>query len=177
MSEARQILPEEEQEEQLQEVACFDDSSAEYLMRRRREAIEQYDRMAAWYELNLKKAAEIRDNTIAWAERGLRSFLDVAPVKKTKTQISYELPSGKLVLKVQEPEYIRDDSALVPWMKQNGMDGMVKVKESANWAELKKQLKEGPDGTMVTEDGEIVPGVKAEHREPKFTVTMNEKIK
>ena len=177
MSEARQILPEEEQEEQLQEVACFDDSSAEYLLRRIREANEQYERMAAWYEFNLNKAKEIRDNTVAWAERGLRSFLDVAPVKKTKTQISYELPGGKLVLKAQAPEYTRDDDTLVPWLKKNGLTEMVKVKESANWVELKKQLKEGPDGTMVTEDGEIVPGVKAEQREPKFTVTLNEKIK
>lgn len=176
MSEARQIMQEEEQEE-LHEVACFDDTSAEYLMRRIKEANEQYERMATWYEFNLKKAAEIRDNLVAWAERGLRSFLDVAPVKKSKTQISYELPSGKLVLKQQAPEYTRDDDALVPWLKENGMTEMVKVKESANWAELKKKLKEGPDGTMVTEDGEIVPGVKAEEREPKFTVTLNEKIK
>ena len=176
MSEAREILPEEEQEE-LQEVACFDDASAEYLLRRIREANDQYDRMADWYEHQLNKLREIRDNTIAWAERGLRSYLDMVPAKTTKTQISYDLPGGKLVLKVQAPEYERDEDALVPWLKGNGMTEMVKVKESANWAELKKTLKEGPDGTMITVDGEIVPGIKVIEREPKFTVTLKEKIK
>lgn len=176
MSEARNILPDEEQEE-LQEVACFDDASAEYLIRRIREANDQYDRMAEWYEFQLKKLREVRDNTVAWAERGLRSYLDMVPAKVTKTQISYDLPGGKLALKAQAPEYERDDEALVPWLKGNGMTEMVKIKESANWAELKKALKEGPEGTMITADGEIVPGVKVIEREPKFTVSLKEKIK
>lgn len=180
MSEARKIEEEIlEEDETLQEVACFDDSSAEYLLRRIREANEQYERMEAWYERQLGKAKEIRDRTVAWAERGLRAYLEMIPAaKRTKTQISYELPGGKLTLKKQAPEYERDEAALVPWLKQNGLTDLVKVKESANWAELKKTLKEGPDGaSMVTEDGEIVPGVKVIQREPKFTADPIEKIK
>ena len=166
----------EEEEEELQEVACFDDAIATYLLRRIREANEQYDRMEAWYTEQLRKLAAIRDRTIAWAEHGLRSYLDMVPAKKTKTQISYELPNGKLVLKAQAPEYVRDDEKLVPWLKENKMEGFIKVKESANWAELKKTLKESPDGASVmTEDGEIVPGVTVEQREPKFQALPNMK--
>lgn len=168
--------PDFEEADELPEVACFDDASANYLLRRIREATEQYDKMEAWYAEQLRKLAAIRDRTIAWAEHGLRSYLEMVPAKKSKTQISYELPNGKLVLKAQAPEYVRDDEALVPWLKKNKMDSFIKVKESANWAELKKTLKESPDGTAVmTEDGEIVPGVKVEQREMKFQAIPNMK--
>ena len=178
MSEARKLNDEELQEEQLEEVACLDDSSAEYLLGRIREANEQFDKLEAWYALQLGKAMAVRDRTIAWAERGLKAYLEMIPAaNRTKTQISYELPGGKLLLKAQAPEYERDEAALVPWMKKNGMTELVKVKESANWAELKKTLKEGPDGTMVTGDGEIVPGIKVIQREPKFTATPTDKRK
>ena len=50
---------------------------------------------------------------------------------------------------------------------------MVKTKESADWKELKKELKVAPDGkSMVTADGEIVPGITVIEREPKFTVSV-----
>lgn len=173
MSELRNELPEEELEEEEQEVAVLDDASAEMLLDRIRWADEQYARMEAWYAKQLEKAKAIHDRTVAWAERGLRSYLDVVPVKRTKTQISYELPGGKLVLKAQAPKFTPNDAELVPWLKQNGLTDLVKVKEEANWAELKKLLKEMPDGAgVMTEDGEIVPGVKVEPREPKFTVTL-----
>ena len=51
------------------------------------------------------------------------------------------------------------------------MPEMVKVKKTSNWAELKKVLKDNGE-TMVTEDGEIVPGITVEHRLPKFSVTV-----
>ena len=177
MSEARKIENEEELEEreELEEVACFDDDSAEYLLRRIREANAQYERMESWYDMQLKKCAEIRDRTVAWAERGLRYYLEVNPAaKKTKTQLSYELPGGKLVLKAQQPEYERDEEKLVAWLKKNDLGGMVKVKETANWAELKKTLKADGD-CMVTTDGEVVPGIKVIEREPKFTATPTDK--
>ena len=170
MSELADEIFEENEEE---EVAVLDDASAEMLLDRIRWANKQYERMEAWYTKQLEKAAEIRDRTIGWAERGLRAYLDMVPVKKSKTQISYELPGGKLVLKDQGPKFDTKDEELVPWLKKNGMIGMVKVKEEANWAELKKLLQKTPDGKgMMTEDGEIVPGIKVEERGPKFTVSL-----
>lgn len=176
MSEAKVLNQDEairEEEDELQEVAVFDDASAEYLLKRIREANAQYERMEAWFDLQKAKAKEIRDNTVAWAERGLRAYLDMVPAKKSATQISYELPGGKLVLKQQQPKFDTKDEELVPWLKANKLTDMIQVKEEAKWGELKKTLKIGPDGKcMVTEDGEVVPGVKVEPRDPKFTVTL-----
>ena len=169
MSEARKI---ELDEEDLQEVAIFDDDSAEYMLRRIREATEQYERMEAWYTHQLEKCREVRDRTVAWAENNLRGYLDMVPAKATKTQRSYELPGGKLVLKHQAPKFETKDEELVPWLKANRPE-LVKIKESSDWENLKKELKISPEGTsMVTEDGEIVPGITVTPREDKFTVTI-----
>ena len=95
---------------------------------------------------------------------------------EAKTQISYKLQGGSLVLKEQQPKYDTDDAELVPWLKQNGLAEFVKVKEEANWAELKKTLTIGPDmKTMITGDGEIVPGIKVETRLPKFEAKPGKK--
>ena len=173
MSEAAKDLELEEEEVMPEEVPVLDDSDAEYLLTRIRQANEQYEKMAAWYAHMTEKAAEVRDRTVQWAERNLRTYFASVPTKKTKTQMSYELPSGKLVLKHQEPKYETKDEELVPWLKRNQMNSLVKVKESADWANLKKELKLSPDGkAMVTADGEVVPGVTVTERDDKFVVTL-----
>ena len=90
----------------------------------------------------------------------------MAEEKKSKLWMK----SGKLVLKDQAPEYPRDEDALVGWLEKNGMGGYVKITKKSDWAALKKVLKENGE-SMVTEDGEIVPGIRVEHRLPKFTAT------
>lgn len=171
MSEAKELQLEETEE--LEEVAILDDASAEMMLGRIRAANEQYEKMEAWYAFQLGKAKAIRDRTVEWAERSLQGYFDMVPTKNAKTQRSYELPSGKLTLKAQQPEYERDDETLVTWLKENGLSEMIKIKETANWSELKKTLRESPDGTtMMTTDGEIVPGIKVTQRDPKFTVTL-----
>lgn len=179
MSEARKYEQEdlnEDQEEVLEEVAVLDDASAEYMLRRIREAEDQYERMEAWYENQKAKAKQLRDRTVGWAMRGLRSYLDMVPTKNGKTQRSYELPGGKIVVKAQEPKYDQDDKELIPWLKQNKMTDMIRIKEESNWKELKNQLKLAPDGkSMVTADGEIVPGVKVTQRGEKMTISQQGK--
>lgn len=163
----------EEEEEQLEEVVVLDDASAQYLLNRIREANEQFDRMESWYAHQTQKAKDIRDRTVAWAERCLRGYFDMVPTKDTKTQRKYELPGGTLVLKAQQPKFEVNDAELVSWLKKNGMVEYVKVKESADWANIKKQVQLTPDGTAVmNEDGEILPGVTVEAREPVFQVTV-----
>ena len=53
----------------------------------------------------------------------------MVPHKVTKTQESYALPSGKLVLKEQKPEWVHDDTQLLPWVKAN-LPEMIRTKES-----------------------------------------------
>lgn len=173
MSELRAYEQDEELEQlEGQEVPMLDDMDAEYMLAIIRQADADFQKMESWYTHMIAKAKEVRDRKVAWAESNLRSYFDIVPTKATKTQKSYELPSGKMVLKHQEPKFDTNDETLVPWLKANRPE-LVKIKESSDWANLKKELKASPDGmSMVTEDGEIVPGITVTPREDKFTVTL-----
>lgn len=173
MSELRAYTPDEELEElEGQEVPMLDDMDAEYMLTLIRQADAEYQKMESWYAHMVEKARDKRDRKVAWAENNLRAYFDIVPAKVTKTQKTYDLPSGKLVLKHQEPKYETKDEELVPWLKANRPE-LVKTKESSDWANLKKELAVSPDGTaMVTKDGEIVPGITVTQREDKFSVTL-----
>ena len=173
MSELRAYEPDEELDQlEGQEIPMLDDMDAEYMLAMIRQADDEYQKMESWYAHMVEKAKEKRDRKVAWAESNLRAYFDIVPAKVTKTQKSYDLPSGKLVLKHQEPKYDTKDEELVPWLKANRPE-LVKIKESSDWANLKKELKVSPDGVaMVTDSGEIVPGITVTQREDKFSVTM-----
>ena len=164
-------MPNEILDEEEEQLAILDDASAEMLIRRIREANEEYDRMKAWYEIHLKRMKEKRDNTVAWAEGCLRRYFDLVPKNETKTQQSYQLPGAKLVLKNRAPEYDVDDSVLIPWLKADGWQEFIRVKETADWAKLKPLLKVSGTG-MVDDDGQVVPGITVTEREPEFQVVI-----
>ena len=168
---AREILEEEEEQDE-QEVAILDDASAGMMMRRIKDANEEYDRMESWYKAQMKRLREKRDATVAWAKGCLRAYFDLVPKKATKTQQSYQMMSGKLVMKQPGPEFDVNDEITVPWLKANGLEQFIKTKETVNWLELKKVLTVTPAG-MATEDGEIVPGITGTEREPEFTAGPN----
>lgn len=150
------------------------DKSAEWCIRKIREAQAEKQRWRDYYAEQQRKIDQEADGTISYFEALLADYFDSVPHKRTKTQESYQLPGGKLVRKQQAPEYQRDEAALLPWLKQNAPE-LVKVTESADWAALKKQIVIALDGeTVATEDGEIVPGVKAIQRPEVFLVEIKE---
>lgn len=176
MSEAR-ILDEQED---LRELAILDDASAEMVLRQLKAAEDQYDRMKAWYDHQIANLKEIRDRTRVWAEACLRPYMEMVPTTGKKIR-SYEMPGGTMKLSKQDPEYEVTDTELVPWLKANKLEKFVEVKEEARWGDFKETLKDekkkirtvdAGDGTLavVTEDGEIIPGIKAIPREDKFTI-------
>ena len=150
-----------------------DDSSAQWCMQKIKEA--EADR-AMWkkhYEAQMEKVNQAADSAVAYFTSKLQEYFATVPHKATKTQESYSLPGGMLIQKHQQPAYETDDDKLVPWLKQNFMGQLVKIKESADWAALKKVVTVTPDGTHVaTDDGEIVPGVTVTPRPDVFKVEM-----
>ena len=165
---------EEEYEEMMAtEPPVMDDLYAEYLLSRIRKANENYERMKDWYARMLEKIEKKRSQIVEWAESGLRAYFETVPRKRSRTQQSYELPGGKLVLKRQEPEYDRQDEEIVRWLRDSGKQNLIRVKESPDWGTLKKELKVSPDGrSLVTEDGEIVPGIRVTQRDDRFVVSL-----
>jgi len=75
---------------------------------------------------------------------------------KTKTLITYALPSGKLQWKRKDPKAIQDADKLLAFAKKY-LPSCVKVAESAQWEEIKKKIELVYETHYETdENGELV---------------------
>lgn len=158
-------------EAQKERFAIDTDLKAEWALKKIREARADRDRMLEWYKQKEKEITEQTDRDTAYFEGLLAEYFGTLPHKVTKTQESYSLPGGKLVLKKQNPEYKRDDAAVIAWLKENGGGRYVKVSESLDWASLKADTA-AVDGVIVDGDGQIIPGIEVIERGAKFTVEV-----
>lgn len=172
MSEVARI-EDEELEEQDGGFIILDDISAEEAVAHIKEAREKVELWDNFYKNRIKAMHEWAQRIEDYYTEQLRQYFLMVPHKEAKTQENYQLPSGKLVLKQQQPKYEPDDAELVPWLEQN-MTELVKVKKSANWDGLKKLVEITPDGkgVMMKDGKEIVPGVKVTPQEPIFKVEI-----
>ena len=158
--------------EAMQERFTIDsDQKAEWAIKKIQEARKDRDFWKAYYKDLMDKTEAEYEANVEGLEYMLGEYFKTVPHKKTKTQEAYQLPSGKLILKKQEPEFDRKDELLVPWLKQNAPE-FVKVKESSDWAGLKKTVAVF-DGNVVNENGEIIPGVTVTNRPEKFVVEVS----
>ena len=146
------------------------DQQADWAIRKIREAMEDVERWKAFYAVKIAEIENQVDRDTANLRAALEIYFNGQKHKVTKTQESYQLPSGKLVLKKQQPEFVRDEEKLLPWVKQNCPE-LVKVTESTNWAELKKRIAvNGSDA--VTADAEVIPGITVQERPDVFRVEV-----
>ena len=122
-----------------------------------------------YYAEALQKIADASQRIIDNNTARLEAYFDTLPHKKTKTQESYALPSGKLVRKHRDPEFTRDDDELLSWLHDNNGEKFIKVKETPDWAGLKKTLTVLGE-TVADENGEIIPCIKATERPDEFKV-------
>lgn len=150
------------------------DQKAEWAARKIREARQDTQKWTEYYERQLSAIRRANEETEAYFAALLADYFDTVPHKATKTQESYSLPSCKLVLKAQQPEFNRDEAVLCDYLDKKGRDDLVKITRRADWAALKKTLKVMEDGTCVDADGEVVEGVQAFSRQPEFKVEMKE---
>lgn len=122
-----------------------------------------------YYADALQKIADASQRIIDNNTARLEQYFDTLPHKQTKTQESYPLPSGKLVRKHQDAEFIWNDEELLSWLHENKGEKFIKMKESVDWAGMKKTLSVLGE-TVVDENGEIIPCIKAVERPDVFKV-------
>ena len=147
------------------------DAKAAWALSKIKAARDERDNFIEWYEAKIKEIKEQTDANTSYLEGLLMNYFATVPHKNTKTQASYSLPGGKLILKKQAPEFKRNDAAVIEWLKANNGAEYVKVTESLDWAGLKAKTAVF-DGQLVTEDGEIIPGVDVVERPDKFIVEV-----
>ena len=127
--------------------------------------------MILHYEEQMKKAEEGLEKKTAYLKGQLEQYFDSVEKRRTKTQEVYKLPSGTLRRKYPGPQFKRDDDALVKWLKERNMKDYIKVKETADWANLKKAIQVVGD-KVVDENGEVVEGITVVDRPPVFEVEV-----
>lgn len=128
------------------------------------------DTMIADYAMKKQKAQEYLVNKTSFLIGKLQEYFLTVPHKEAKTQETYKLPSGTLKMKYGTPEFVRDEEKLLKWAKENAPE-CVKVKETANWAEIKKNSSIAEE-RVVTNDGEIVEGVSVVWNPNRFEVEI-----
>lgn len=148
---------------------CENDKDAEWCIRQILDAQKEKTFWKNYYAEQLQKVNDNCDATINNMTNYLQDYFLTVPHKETRTQESYSLPSGKLVLKKQDPEFERDEEKIILWLKANGGERFIKTKETLDWSGLKKTLTVMGE-TVADEDGQIIPDIKAVFRPDVFKV-------
>ena len=160
-----------------------DDHKAEWAMRLIADERAEAERlnsvrrqMIADYEEQIRRENDQLEKRTSALTAMLMDYFETVPHKASKTQESYQLPSGKLVRKYPAPKIERNDAAMIEWLRANALERFIKVKESAAWDELKKSsVSFDSDGCAIyTPTGEIMDGVAAVPQEPVFRLEMKE---
>lgn len=177
---ALSVVPEESPGDKQQGWRIANDAAADWaiekikfyraeLERKQRLAEEKKRQIDKW----LKSEQEKAERQIAFFEQKLYEYfmsLDPSLLQKSKTQVKYELFSGTLKLKKQNPVIERDDNILLVWLEQAGLTDYIKIKKEPNWAELKKNVEIVGNRVVFKATGVIVPGIKVEPQPDKFVV-------
>ena len=151
-----------------------DDSAADWVLRKRNSVREQNAREREHYKRQLARIDQKDAETDEWAKMLLMPYFETLPARETKTQKSYSLPSGKLVLKRPAPAYKRDDAALCAFLIGAEMTDYVEHIDTYKplWAALKPLTEAMNDGTVILkETGEVVGGVVAEAQDDVFVIS------
>ena len=154
------------------------DQSADWAIGKVLEEYAERDRLIALADAKIAELNEAKRNIrersegrIAYLTSALQAYFQTVKTRDTKTMRKYQLITGTLVLKRQQPEYVLDEAALLDWAKANAPD-MVQTKESVTWGELKKLTTLDGEKVVLAETGEIVSGVVAVPREDVFEVVV-----
>lgn len=164
--------------EEKPEFQIDNDNTADWAIEKVMEAIAERDRLVRIADQRIQELEEQKRVLGERADRNTQYltgklfdyFQTVSPSSVTKTQTSYKLLTGKLVLKKQQPEYVRDDAAMLAWARKTA-PSYIKVTESVAWGELKKVTSLDGKAVVLTDTGEVVQGVVAMERPDVFEVS------
>ena len=142
------------------------------LARDQETAKAEIERIQQWLKMSESEAARTEERMTALLHEYYAPQFQTDP--KTKT---YKLPSGKVQWRAQQPQFNRDDTALLEFLKSREMTDFIETKETPKWGELKKQIQVVGEHVVVKDGkmaGEIIDGVEVVHRPPTFRVVTTE---
>lgn len=110
------------------------------------------------------------DNDASWFIAGLETW-HRKQYEEDNDIKTIKLPFGKLEIRAQQPEYIRDANKLKLWVKEIRPDCLETI-EKPKWDELKKSIKVVDGQAVDTTNGFVIDGVTVVEREAKFNVKV-----
>lgn len=156
------------------------DDKAEWAVRKIRQAQTDIEERRAFVQAQIEslqtwqRTMDERDQaTIDRMKSLLHPYFEALRPQLGKRK-SYSLPSGTLQVRTSQVQFARDDAKLIEAYRAAGL---VKLKESPDWAAIKKRLKpvDNKPGAAVVdvETGEVVEGVTvAEPEKETFSVKV-----
>ncbi len=147
----------------------FDDYTADKALERLEQAKRDFDRAK---EIGARRIEEITAQMQAAEERyrkiaqplqkELKAYMRRADCRETKTRYSYQLLSGKVLLKKPTQKLVPDRKALTEYLQESGQTKYIKLAPEPAWGEYKKRLKIVDDTVIDVDTGEVVPAVTVE---------------
>lgn len=129
-------------------------------------ADEEMNRIMEWFEAEKAKV-----------ERSLNFFTGLLheyhlqEITKDPKKKTISTPYGKLQMKKSQPKWDYNEERLLQWMKDNGYNGFIRLKEEPNKADFKKAL-QVKDGRAFDENGQAVEGITVIEQPDSFKVEV-----
>ena len=162
--------------------AVKDDNTADWALRAIRDDEAERDRLIAIAnhqieELNaqIEEIREKYDRKTAFLKGCLAMYMNDVPHKETKTQETYQLLTGKLVLKKASHKMVPNDDALVKYLETEKCSELIKVIRKPDWATVKKSLAIMDGDVVNIMTGEVIdPAIVAIEDVPaSFDIKFN----
>ena len=149
-----------------EEFKIENDKTADWALVQIRDAEDERDRLIALAQekiqaltTQIKDIEEKCNNDTKYLRSCLATYFEtVKPSTNTKTQKTYKLLSGSLILKKPSFKITHDDEALLNYLIENDGEEFIKIKKSIDWAEFKRTLTISDNGEVIdTGLGTIIP--------------------
>ena len=160
------------------------DEKANWVLRKVASARQEHARQTTNIRAEIERLNAINTRADHWVEQEeARLLAMLMPYtqtvrekgRSTKTQTTYALPHGKIKIKHAAVKLEKTDD-LLPYLKETGQTGFIRVKEEPAWSDIKSTLSI-VDGQVVTADGEIFERGVAVVEMPEAFVVETDTIK
>lgn len=152
-----------------------DDNAAEWALQKIFDEKAELERLKALADSQIAvimdkvEAAEKRfTSRTGYLKKALEEYMLTVKRKQSKTQESYRLLSGSLILKKPVVKIVKDDTKLLEYVKEHSPE-YVKHTEAVDWAGFKKTLTVSGD-VVVDSNGEVVSCLDVEETPGEFMI-------
>jgi len=169
-------LPEElEENPDKERFKVRDKEQAEWCLRQISRLTKEQEEIEATAKAEIEKITAWQNNQTGAIRKSISFFeyllieFHQQTLKENKDAKTIKLPSGRLSARKTQPEFIRDEKKMLPWVEKN-RPGFIKIKTAIDWAGLKEVLKYEKGKGIDPDTGEVVPGLTVVDRGTSFSV-------